>query len=89
MEIEVASTSASEIGASAVGAGANASGAYSSAVGTEAAAPCGMCRQALLEQESKQDNPIRVLLKGGGETVFAIGSIKELMPLPFYSKNLK
>ncbi len=58
-------------------------------VGSEAAAPCGMCRQALLEQESRQENPIRVLLKGSEEHVYEIGSIKELMPLPFYSKNLK
>lgn len=58
-------------------------------VGSEVAAPCGMCRQALLEQESKQVNPIRVLLKGSEEKVYEIGSIKELMPLPFYSKNLK
>ncbi len=58
-------------------------------VGTEAAAPCGMCRQALLEQESRQDISIRVLLKGGDETVFAVSSIKDLMPLPFYSKNLR
>lgn len=58
-------------------------------VGTAAAAPCGMCRQALLEQESRQDTPIRILLKGGDETVYAIGSVKDLMPLPFYSKNLR
>ncbi len=58
-------------------------------VGTEVAAPCGMCRQALLEQESIQDTPIRILLRGGDETVYAIGSVKELMPLPFYSKNLR
>lgn len=57
-------------------------------VGTEVAAPCGMCRQALLEQESRQTNPIRILLKGADEAVMAIGSVKDLMPLPFYSKNL-
>lgn len=58
-------------------------------VGTDAAAPCGMCRQALLEQESIQDIPIRILMKGADETVYAIGSVKDLMPLPFYSKNLR
>lgn len=59
-------------------------------VGTnDLAAPCGMCRQALLEQESKQPQPIRVLLKGNDDTVYEIPSIKELLPLPFYSKNLR
>ena len=36
------------------------------------AAPCGMCRQALLEQETRQQAPIRILLKGNSSEVFEI-----------------
>lgn len=52
------------------------------------AAPCGMCRQALLEQEHKQENPIRVFLKGTADEVLEVDSIEALLPLPFFSKNL-
>jgi len=52
------------------------------------AAPCGMCRQALLESEMRQHTPIKVLLKGPADEVYAIDSVKQLLPLPFSSVNL-
>lgn len=52
------------------------------------AAPCGMCRQALLEGEMKQGTPIKVLLKGPSDEVYEIDSVKQLLPLPFSSGNL-
>jgi cytidine deaminase len=52
------------------------------------ASPCGMCRQALLEAEVRQKSPIRILLKGPSDEVYVIDSVKQLLPLPFSSKNL-
>lgn len=52
------------------------------------ASPCGMCRQALLENETYQESPIRILLKGPGDEVYEIASVKQLLPLGFSSKNL-
>ncbi len=52
------------------------------------ASPCGMCRQALLESEVRQHAPIRVLLKGPADDVYVLDSVKQLLPLPFTSKNL-
>ena len=46
------------------------------------AAPCGMCRQALLEAETRFQQPIRVLLYGT-EGVYVIPSFKQLLPLNF------
>jgi cytidine deaminase len=45
-------------------------------------APCGACRQSLLEAEHRQDSPIKVLLYGAGETA-CIESVKALLPLSF------
>lgn len=45
-------------------------------------APCGVCRQALLEFESQANQPIEVIL-AGKEIVYKIESIKALMPLAF------
>ncbi len=44
--------------------------------------PCGMCRQALLEAETRYGQPIRVLLYGT-EGTYVINSVKELLPLTF------
>ncbi|SFR54496.1 cytidine deaminase [Robiginitalea myxolifaciens] len=53
------------------------------------AAPCGNCRQAILEYELRQDRPIRYLLAAGNETVVAIPSTRDLLPLGFDSSYLK
>jgi cytidine deaminase len=45
-------------------------------------APCGACRQSLLEAEHRQVSPIKVLLYGAGETA-CIESVKALLPLSF------
>lgn len=57
-------------------------------VSGEIAAPCGMCRQALLEQENRQGQDIMIYLQGSGPQVTRINSVKDLLPLPFYSKAL-
>ncbi len=58
------------------------------AIADTPASPCGMCRQALLESEVHQSAPIKIFLKGPSDEVYAIDSIKQLLPLPFSSKNL-
>jgi len=45
-------------------------------------APCGVCRQALLEFETQAGKPIEVLL-AGRSMIYRIESIKALLPLAF------
>lgn len=45
--------------------------------------PCGICRQALLEQETRQGAPLRVLLGAIGGTVIEIARAGDLLPLHF------
>ena len=44
--------------------------------------PCGMCRQALLEAETRYGQPIRVILYGT-EGVYVVPSMRDLLPLTF------
>ena len=48
----------------------------------EPCAPCGVCRQAILEFETHSDRPIQMLLVGRNE-VYITDSIKDLLPLCF------
>lgn len=50
-------------------------------------APCGMCRQAMLEVEQKQGNPIKLLLYGT-EGIHIVDCVKSLLPLGFGPDNL-
>lgn len=45
-------------------------------------APCGACRQALLEYETLGGRPVRVLLVGRDE-IYELSSVKSLLPLAF------
>ncbi len=47
------------------------------------AAPCGNCRQSILEYEHKQGSPIRVLLQAGNGAVYECPSVAALLPLGF------
>ena len=49
--------------------------------------PCGMCRQALLEAETRYQQPIRVLLYGT-DGVYVVPSIGSLLPLNFDGSEL-
>lgn len=49
--------------------------------------PCGSCRQALLEAETRFHQPIRVLLYGT-EGIYVIPSIQSLLPLTFDGSEL-
>ena len=54
----------------------------------EPIAPCGMCRQALLEVEHHQGASIKVLLYGESGT-HCVDSVEALMPLTFNADNLE
>lgn len=45
--------------------------------------PCGICRQALLEQEQRQDAPMRLLLSVPNGPVYEVASAAGLLPLSF------
>lgn len=50
---------------------------------TQPAAPCGICRQVLLETELKQHQDIRILLQGEKGKVLIFKSVKDLLPFYF------
>lgn len=53
------------------------------------ASPCGMCRQALREYETRTQHPIRLILSGTEGKVFIISQAGMLLPLGFTSSDLK
>lgn len=44
--------------------------------------PCGICRQVLLETETRFNQPVRLLLYGQSH-IYIVDGVKELMPLSF------
>lgn len=48
----------------------------------EPVTPCGVCRQVIIETETRFKQPVRLLLYGS-EKVYVVDGIKELMPLSF------
>ncbi|HRQ51179.1 MAG TPA: cytidine deaminase [Agriterribacter sp.] len=52
------------------------------------AAPCGICRQSLLEYELRQEQPIRLVLGGTAGKVFVINDVKALLPLYFSGTDM-
>ncbi len=51
-------------------------------------APCGICRQSLVEFENRFDSPLRLLLSGSSGEVYEISSVSDLLPFSFKSENL-
>ena len=49
--------------------------------------PCGACRQVILEMEDRYKRPVRILLYGT-QAVYAVGSVKDLLPLSFVDANM-
>ena len=50
--------------------------------------PCGMCRQALLEYESRTSKPIRLILAGQKGKIYIISTVKFLLPFAFTPDEL-
>lgn len=50
--------------------------------------PCGMCRQSLLEYETRLNKPIRLILSGQEGKVFIIKTASLLLPFAFTNKEL-
>lgn len=53
------------------------------------ASPCGACRQVLLEFEDRQNEPIRLLLRGETGAVYEFDSVGSLLPYKFDSSYLR
>lgn len=49
--------------------------------------PCGSCRQVILEIEQRYSTNVRVLLYGTSH-VYAVNSIKDLLPLSFIAEDM-
>lgn len=56
---------------------------------SEPVAPCGSCRQAMIEYEMIQKQNIRIILQGDTGKIFVIKSIESLLPLTFKENGLK
>jgi cytidine deaminase len=51
--------------------------------------PCGACRQALLEYETRMRRPIKVILGSEHGEIYRIPSVASLLPLSFRESKLK
>jgi len=52
-------------------------------------APCGMCRQALVEQHSRQNQPIELIMAGESGPIWRLADSSVLLPLAFTPKSLE
>jgi cytidine deaminase len=52
-------------------------------------APCGVCRQVLLETELQQDHEIEIILQGSKGKTYTLSSARSLLPIYFFEKGLK
>lgn len=50
--------------------------------------PCGMCRQSLLEYETRTKKPIRLILAGQEGRIFIVNTVHYLLPFAFNSSEL-
>lgn len=55
----------------------------------EPVAPCGACRQVMVEYEHNQEQPMTVLFLGASGPIYRIESAAELLPLLFHGDFLK
>ena len=56
---------------------------------SEPVAPCGICRQTILEYEQRFHHDIEIILQGEAGKIFRIASVKNLLPLYFGRDNMK
>ena len=51
-------------------------------------APCGICRQRILEYETRFNTNIEIILMGETGEIYSVASIKDLLPLNFSKVDL-
>jgi cytidine deaminase len=51
-------------------------------------APCGVCRQAMIEYEARFNKTMRIILAGQEGSVYVFESISDLLPLSFTPQDL-
>lgn len=51
--------------------------------------PCGICRQSLLEFQTRTGQPMRVILSGQTGEVFILRDAADLLPLVFSAEDMK
>ena len=56
-------------------------------VTSEPIAPCGACRQVLLETENRYDKPIKIILYGT-DKIYVLENVKQLLPVSFGKDSL-
>lgn len=52
-------------------------------------APCGACRQVMAEYQTKQETPIKIILKGETGKIQIISSVDDILPFMFHAEELK
>lgn len=51
--------------------------------------PCGSCRQVIVEAEHRQQEKIKILMKGETGPIHVVSGIEALLPFTFYEDKLK
>ncbi len=51
--------------------------------------PCGSCRQVMSEYETKQNQPMKIILMGNKGDIQVINTIASLLPFMFHADELK
>lgn len=51
--------------------------------------PCGICRQSMMEFQTRTQSPMRIILSGLTGQVYILNSAKDLLPLVFSADDMK
>ncbi len=51
--------------------------------------PCGICRQSMMEFQTRTKHPIRIILSGQNGEVYLLKSATDLLPLVFTAEDMK
>ena len=55
----------------------------------ELLSPCGSCRQVMVESEYRQNQEIRILLKGDTHKIYVAKTVKDLLPFCFNPNRIQ